>query len=872
MIGGALATLTVLVLAGFYSCAIAFLRAGGASEVQLLPVRLLFLLLLLLAWQACAYAVVAKLRFRISWPNRSELRQDYIISVEGSDATLPGVELLSIRTRDAAARLPQPQQQVILLHGLFSNGAAAWGFLPVVLLREPNVSCIRSLTYGHGLLTSRGEFDQIARDIASKIGSLIADFPGTTILIGHSLGGIIALKILPELLKQHLSSVNHGLHHVGIVGAPLLGSGWAKTLFPWAWSRMLGRHSRLLQETLRDALEVVPPVGSSRDGEVLIPGLTFIYGSRDSVAGELVQFAAFHGQKIRAPAFHGLGLVFFDTQELARVYRRMLSATPRAVALARAVGRSLLATEQLNASGLFVFANEADLSSAHLIGSLRDEQSFERATLPGVFVRELFKERLEKLYELNRERPQQWDAYWTDLEREVGRSVAPTFFVKPWSSDYGLVLYLNRFAGFFAIAQRAESRLSAEAPRARKPRSLGPIGSAIAERFRDLDTGAMSAVLFEGCDHLTRLRTENVSVTRGKFTSIIDSEGTYYGLYALDGVVVAPDGIDHLYFHVGAPGQPLSIGELALRCYDEVRKSALPADLADMGQNCWLCRLSLGSRRATGEEVKLRLSFRRQNCIDLLRGFELFRLNPVLSAGALVTITVALPGRAFALDPFIVRAGALAMMSEGRTEEPLERRYLYSVEREVDEEDEALGLRFSVDPAATERRRLRDMVVVDPARDEDLLGMAGMESLLSVRVAAKLEDLRSRLAVFPEGVRVARIGGEVVGYVEFIRWSRDRVLGFRDISPIEAQHEVDGRSAFIWFLGVLPAFRGRGIGRRLISEVVNWSETQGIRQLQIVTQGGLRGYFEDIGFKKIGEVEEYMPGMVGVFMARGVIL
>ena len=870
MVGGGLATLTLLVLAGPYSCVITLLRGRGLSEVALLPVRLAFLTVLLLAWQVCAYFVIEKLRFRISWPNRRELRQHFAISVQGSDATLAGVEVLSIHPLNAKDRTEHPPQQVILLHGLFSNGAAAWGFLPLVLLHEPNVSCIRSLTYGHGLLTSRTEFDRITRDVASKVGSLIADFSGQTILIGHSLGGIIALKVLPELLAQHPSGVNQGLHHVGIVGAPLLGSGFAKLLFPWGWSRMLGRHSRLLQETLREVLEVIPPVGSARDGEVLIPGLTFIYGSGDSIAGELVQFAAFHGQKIRAPAFHGLGLVFFETQELARVYRRMLSAPPRAVALARAVGRSLLATKQLNASGLFMFTEELDFTNAKLLGNLREEQAFERATLPGLIVEKTFKGQLGKLYERRRDNTPQWSVYWTDLEREVERSVAPTFFVKRWSDDQVFVLYFNRFAGFFAIVPGVERRVTDAAATVQKTHLLGPLSSAVMEKFRDLDAGAVRAVLFEGCDHLGRLREERIAITQGRFASVVDSEGTYYGLYALDGRVIEPAGIDYLYFHVGAPGQPLNLGELALRCYDEVRNSALPIELVDMGQNCWLCGLRLGSRRPQGEEMRLRLSFRRQNCIDLLRGFELFRLEPVLSKGARVTITVSLPGRLLALDPFKVSGGVLKEVSEGRSEEPLEGRY--HLESEVEDGDEALGVRFSVDPISTQRRRLRDMVLVEQAGEGDLPSMAGMESLLSVRVAAKLGDLRNRFAVFRDGILVARVGGEVIGYLEFVRWSRDRVASFREISPIEAQHEADGRSAFIWFLGVLPAFRRRGIARRLISEVVSWAETRGIQQVQIVTQVELQAYFEDLGFKEVGEIEEYMPGMLGVFMARGVIL
>jgi ribosomal protein S18 acetylase RimI-like enzyme/pimeloyl-ACP methyl ester carboxylesterase len=865
MIFGALAMLALLVLAGLYSCAVTALRSLGSTELQLVPIRLVFCLMLLLAWQVCGYLVLAKLRFRVNWADHKELLQHFKISVQEPDAGVPGIELVSIELADITAN--PDQQQVVLLHGLFSSGAAAWGLLPLVLLRDGRVTCVRSLTYSHGLLTRRRELDQIAKDLSTRIGSLIADFPGKTLIIGHSLGGVIVLKVLPELIRSR-SGTGRGLHHVGIVGAPLLGSSFAKALFPWPWSRMLGPRSRLLEETLREALSVVPPVGSATDGEILIPGLTFVYGSRDSVAGELVQFAAFHGEKIRAPAFHGLGLVFFETQELARVYRRMLSAAPRAVALARAVGDGILATEQFNANGVFIFIEEMCLASSQLVGSLRGERLLGHT----VMAEELVEQRLKKLYERYRERAIPWETYWQDLEKEVERSSAPTFFLKIWPDDHVLFLYFNRFTGFFALMPGAGRWLGEQTKDAHASTSLGPVSSAIMTAFRNLDPAAVSAVLVESCNHLTLIQERSLSVTGANFTTAVDSDGTYYGLYAFDGIVKNNEGIDQIYLHIGAPGQPLSLGELAFSCHDEVRNLALSTELVELGKNCWLCRVNLGSRRGGGEEVRLRLSFRRQNCVSLLHGFELFRLEPVLSAGARVSVRLLLPGRGFALDAFKVKNGRLEAITPHLSEESLERRYSYSLETEVEVGDEAIGFRFMIDPVATERRRLRDMITVDRARAEDLPKIAGMESLLSVRVAAKLDDLFNRFVAFPDGMLVARVGDSVVGYVEFVRWNRERPTKFLDVSPIHAQHEVDGRSAFIWFLGVLPAFRGRGIGRRLVSEVASWSEKRGIRQLQIVTQSGLREYFEDIGFKRIADLDEYMPSMTGVFMARGVVL
>jgi ribosomal protein S18 acetylase RimI-like enzyme len=225
-----------------------------------------------------------------------------------------------------------------------------------------------------------------------------------------------------------------------------------------------------------------------------------------------------------------------------------------------------------------------------------------------------------------------------------------------------------------------------------------------------------------------------------------------------------------------------------------------------------------------------------------------------------------------ALDAFKVRNDKLEILKPWPMEDLLERRYTYSLESVVDRGDKAVGMRFSVHPFTMERRRIRGMITIERARSEDLPKMAGMESLLRVRVAAKLIDLENRFSKFPDGILVARVGDEVIGYVEFVRWSREGLTKFREVHLIHDHHDVDGHYVFIWFLGVLPAFRGRGIGRGLISEIVDWSEGKNIRQLQIVTQPSLREYFEDLGFKKIADLDEYMPGMSGVFMARGVVL
>ena len=77
--------------------------------------------------------------------------------------------------------------------------------------------------------------------------------------------------------------------------------------------------------------------------------------------------------------------------------------------------------------------------------------------------------------------------------------------------------------------------------------------------------------------------------------------------------------------------------------------------------------------------------------------------------------------------------------------------------------------------------------------------------------------------------------------------ANDRIVGF-------CIANVNSRS--IWALFILPAYEGRGIGRRLLNAAVDWLWRSGADELWLETETNTRaeGFYRHLGWKR-GEVE-----------------
>lgn len=103
--------------------------------------------------------------------------------------------------------------------------------------------------------------------------------------------------------------------------------------------------------------------------------------------------------------------------------------------------------------------------------------------------------------------------------------------------------------------------------------------------------------------------------------------------------------------------------------------------------------------------------------------------------------------------------------------------------------------------------------------------------------------------VEPEGFFVAEADGKVVGYV------------------IASSHDGE-----IVSISVLPEFRRRGIGRRLMEEAMEYLEEKGVRRIELIVGVGnveaIR-FYEGLGFKKVSIIPRYYSdGEDGIKMVK----
>lgn len=116
--------------------------------------------------------------------------------------------------------------------------------------------------------------------------------------------------------------------------------------------------------------------------------------------------------------------------------------------------------------------------------------------------------------------------------------------------------------------------------------------------------------------------------------------------------------------------------------------------------------------------------------------------------------------------------------------------------------------------------------------------------------AAWTTSLETRINNYPEGFLVCECEGKVVGQVNSGATDKD------DISDEEFKqligHDPDGDNIVIFSLSVMPEFRKRGVGSKLLTRFVEQAKDLGKSKVMLLCKEDMVDYYARHGFRDNG--------------------
>lgn len=149
--------------------------------------------------------------------------------------------------------------------------------------------------------------------------------------------------------------------------------------------------------------------------------------------------------------------------------------------------------------------------------------------------------------------------------------------------------------------------------------------------------------------------------------------------------------------------------------------------------------------------------------------------------------------------------------------------------------------------------------IIRTADPDDLLDCHTIEALsFPAGEAAWTTTILHRIETYPEGFLVAEQDGQVVGQINSGSTHRD------DISDEEFKqlvgHDPDGRNMVVFSLSVLPEYRNRGVGGRLLTDFIAQAREMGKEQILLLCKEDLVSYYAAHGFNDGGPSESTHGG------------
>lgn len=117
-------------------------------------------------------------------------------------------------------------------------------------------------------------------------------------------------------------------------------------------------------------------------------------------------------------------------------------------------------------------------------------------------------------------------------------------------------------------------------------------------------------------------------------------------------------------------------------------------------------------------------------------------------------------------------------------------------------------------------------IVFRTARENDIESIMNIErSSFSADICEKEDVFIERIRVFKDGFYIMEYQGQVIGYLCSEIWNYKEKIDDSDFvlgHSIRTAHDTEGNEVYISSMGILPDFRGMGLGKLMFEEFLKY--------------------------------------------------
>ena len=144
---------------------------------------------------------------------------------------------------------------------------------------------------------------------------------------------------------------------------------------------------------------------------------------------------------------------------------------------------------------------------------------------------------------------------------------------------------------------------------------------------------------------------------------------------------------------------------------------------------------------------------------------------------------------------------------------------------------------------------------------EDLGALTAIEAAcFPAAEAAKEEDFRKRLAVYPDHFWLLEEDGEIISFVNGMVTEEAHLRD--EMYENAALHTESGAWQMIFGVNTLPAYRRRGLAELVLRRCIHDAKTQGRKGVVLTCKDKLVHYYEKFGFISEGVSQSTHGGVV----------